>query len=783
MPESPSDGAPAAPPQSDSVNSARQTRADRLLATASLQLWGGIECTVNRVGDRYHDQLALSGFRERLDDLDRIAALGIRTLRFPLLWETLAPESLARIDWSRADREMARLRELGIQPIVGLVHHGSGPRYTSLVDPHFPQLLARYARAVAERYPWVTAFTPINEPLTTARFSALYGHWYPHARDPLAFSRTLLLQVRAVGLAMKAIREVIPEALLVQTEDLGQITSSPELRYQAEFENERRWLPFDLLCGSFDRQGAAASYLRWAGVEDRELRVFSEEPCPPDVIGINHYVTSSRYLDANLDRYPDWQHGGNGRHAYVDADAARARPEGFCEPHALLREAWDRYQRPLAITEAHLSCTREEQLRWFGEMWRAAEAARRAGAKVIAVTAWSLFGAYNWNSLLTRNENHYEPGAWDLRAPVPRATALAGALREVAQTGAPNHPLLRAPGWWRRRIRHLRIGPPGDDLRDHVRFAFEPAADERVGATPCPLILITGATGTLGQAFARICYLRGLPYRLLTRAELDIASSSSVRAALQTWQPWAVINAAGYVRVDDAEHDEERCFRENARGPETLAAACARANVRLITFSSDLVFDGRAPAPYTESDQINPLNAYGRSKAAAERAVAACNPDALIIRTSAFFGPWDSYNFITQTIARLANQEAVIAPEDTYVSPTYVPDLVHAALDLLIDGERGIVHLANRGCVTWAELARNAARLAGLKVELVKGCAQADLRLPAVRPTRSVLRSDRTDLLPDLQHALETYFRERVVPAGHPAETAELPELRSECAA
>ena len=86
-----------------------------------------------------------------------------------------------------------------MKPIVGLMHHGSGPSYTNLLDPQFPEKLASYAAAVARRYPWITDYTPVNEPLTTARFSCLYGHWYPHHRDPLLFARALLAQLRGVA--------------------------------------------------------------------------------------------------------------------------------------------------------------------------------------------------------------------------------------------------------------------------------------------------------------------------------------------------------------------------------------------------------------------------------------------------------------------------------------------------------------------------------------------------------------------------------------------------------
>ena len=222
-----------------------------------------MECTVNRVGDTYADQLERSGHAIRSKDLERLAALGVRTIRYPVLWERTAPQALDILDWSWADERMNSLRRLGLMPIVGLVHHGSGPAYTSLLDPEFPEKLAAYAGAVARRYPWASAYTPVNEPLTTARFSCLYGHWYPHERDALPFARALLIQCRATILAMRAIRTVNPTAHLIQTEDLGKTFSTPTLTYQAEFENERRWLTFDLLCGRVTAGSPMWDYFIW----------------------------------------------------------------------------------------------------------------------------------------------------------------------------------------------------------------------------------------------------------------------------------------------------------------------------------------------------------------------------------------------------------------------------------------------------------------------------------------------------------------------------------------
>ena len=136
-----------------------------------LEMWAGIECTVHRLRDQYYGQLERNGHATRLDDLDRVAALGVRALRYPVLWERTAPDGPESADWRWADERLGRLRELGVRPIVGLVHHGSSPGQTSRVDPGFVDGLAAYASAVAERSPWVEEWTPVNEPLMTARFT------------------------------------------------------------------------------------------------------------------------------------------------------------------------------------------------------------------------------------------------------------------------------------------------------------------------------------------------------------------------------------------------------------------------------------------------------------------------------------------------------------------------------------------------------------------------------------------------------------------------------------
>ena len=218
-----------------------------------IELWGGVECTVNRVGDVYRDQLRLSGHHDRPEDLDRFAELGISALRYPVLWERASAGADGEPDWTWPDARLARLRALRIRPIVGLVHHGSGPRHTHLLDDGFAAGLARHASKVAARYPWIEDWTPVNEPLTTARFSALYGHWYPHATDERSFWRALLNQVEATGAAMRAIRRVTSSARLIQTDDLGHTYATEPLAAQGDHDNLRRWAGWDLLFGRVDR--------------------------------------------------------------------------------------------------------------------------------------------------------------------------------------------------------------------------------------------------------------------------------------------------------------------------------------------------------------------------------------------------------------------------------------------------------------------------------------------------------------------------------------------------
>jgi dTDP-4-dehydrorhamnose reductase len=484
-------------------------------ANTRLELWGGHECTVNRVHDAWFDQTIRAGHQDRPQDLALFEQLGITRLRYPALWERISPESPDVQDFAWTDERLPEIRRLGMQPIVTLCHHGSGPHYTSLLDDSFAPGLARHAAAVAGRYPWIEDYTPVNEPLTTARFSALYGFWYPHHRDERAFWHALLNEIDATRLSMRAIRQINSAARLIQTDDLGYCHASSPLQAEADFQNERRWMGWDLLCGTVVPGHPLWARIAGFGLGDR-LRRIADDPCPPDVIGINHYLSSERLLDHHVER-----HGGRGVAdagvhlsngvAHVDVDAARSIPDQVIGLSGLIEQAWERYRLPIAVTECHNGSTRDEQARWFIEGWDTAEALRQRGVEVLALTAWSLLGSYDWNRMVRSTGGHYEAGVFDVRGGEPRPTLMARVLKDLAEGRRPAGPGVGERGWWHaeRRVPTIKT------------------------VTAAPIAIIAGDP-MLTDAAVAACTIRALPHVVLD-------TPSPARLAAE--RPWAIFDA------------------------------------------------------------------------------------------------------------------------------------------------------------------------------------------------------------------------------------------------
>jgi dTDP-4-dehydrorhamnose reductase len=694
-----------------------------------LELWGGLECSIVRIANSYRNLIDETGHTERNGDIAALQSLGIKKVRYPILWETIAPTCPDACDWTWTDVRLHELFRTGIEPIAGLLHHGSGPIYTNLLDPRFPTLFARYARRVAARYPWLTCFTPINEPLTTARFSCLYGHWYPHRRSMRDFLRALLIQCKGVVLAMRAIRQVTPNARLVQTEDLGRVFSTPALSYQADFENERRWLGFDLLCGRVGRNHPWYDTFMANGAHERDLALFLEGDCRPDIVGINHYVTSDRYLDERSHHYPQHSWGGNAREGYADVEAVRVDIHpGNLGMEARLSEAWKRYHLPVAATEVHLGCTREHQLRWLAEAWNAAHQLRANGQDIRAITVWALFGSVDWNSLLVSRHRDYEPGAFDIRSLKPRRTALAGATRALAKDGSFDHPVLHAAGWWHREDRYyVQSGTRCGEIRKGTM----------------PIAIFASGDLSLAELLADTCTERGLACFVIQlegdRPERQICVNDAWAAVNIDARFFRPLHETGYGKISGA----------TITNTKHVAEACARAHIPLVHFSSDLVFDGSLRRAYVEQDPVSSENASCDS-VAAERAVLRTCKQALVVRAGPLFG------LPRESPATFEGDSR----SDTTVSPTFAPDVCQAVLDLLIDGERGTWHVANRGAVSPSDFAK-----------MMPGAQQAGENSSATdrlnfSSRNFALSSLRGDIMPSLANAVARFAESRDVSEG-----------------
>lgn len=703
------------------------------------ELWGGLECTVNRIGDAYRDQLLYANHFKRADDLEKIATLGIRKLRYPVLWETHQKEKNQKIDWTITKRQLEKIRSLNLIPIAGLVHHGSGPLFTSILENDFGEKLAVYARKVAMEFPWINYYTPVNEPLTTARFSGLYGHWYPHQQSDESFCRIFINQLKGIVLSMQEVRKINPDAKLVQTEDLAKIHSTPGLAYQAKFENQRRWLTYDFLCGKVDEDHPMWNYFIENGLEKETLEFFITNSCIPDIMGFNYYVTSERFLDHRIERYPPQHKGGNGQQTYADVAAVRVRkPTGLKK---LLKEAWKRYKLPLALTEVHMNCTREEQMRWFNEAWITCEILIKEGVDIKGVTAWAVLGSFDWVSLLVREDYNYEPGVFDLKKNILRPTAMVKLLKALSDKGDYHHPVITEKGWW-----HQSYPASKNKFMNHSQNP----------------LLILGSRGTLGNAFVKTCFKRSICHKGLSRQEADITDGEQMKSVIEKYRPWAIINATGYVQVDAAENDLKKCFLLNTYAPGDLARLCKKYGIQLLNFSTDLVFDGKKLNPYEENDPVKPLNIYGSSKAEGEKMVMNIFKDSLIVRTSSFFGPWDKYNYAWQVLDSLSNGINFQAVDDIIISPTYVPHLADTVLDLLIDEEKGIWHLTNDGNISWYDFAVEIALRNGFSKKRIESCSQLDMQWHAERPAYSAMNCNRGIQLPSLEKAMDQYINEKL---------------------
>jgi len=253
-------------------------------------------------------------------------------------------------------------------------------------------------------------------------------------------------------------------------------------------------------------------------------------------------------------------------------------------------------------------------------------------------------------------------------------------------------------------------------------------------------ILLTGGSGQVGWELRKTLAPLG-EVAAPGRADLDLRDPARIREAVRASNPDAIVNAAAYTAVDKAESEREAAFAMNATAPGVLAEEAKRNGALLVHYSTDYVFDGAKPTPYVEEDEPNPLNVYGASKLAGERAIAASGCRHLILRTSWVYGPRGS-NFLL-TMLRLARERPELRVVDDQVgAPTSSLAIARATAQVLRPGAHGLYHLSAAGQTSWCGFARAILARAGLATP-VRAIRTEDYPTPARRPRNSRLNCAR----------------------------------------
>lgn len=257
--------------------------------------------------------------------------------------------------------------------------------------------------------------------------------------------------------------------------------------------------------------------------------------------------------------------------------------------------------------------------------------------------------------------------------------------------------------------------------------------------------LVTGAGGMLGRDLVAYVRAAGIAVTARTRQQLDITDADAVRAAVRGHD--LVINAAAWTDVDGAETAEAQATAVNGHGVANLATACAQAGARLVTISTDYVFDGTATEPYAEDAPTCPINAYGRSKLAGEQAIRDRLPDAgYIVRTAWLYGAYGA-NFVRTVLGLAERRDTIDVVTDQVGQPTWTRHLAQRLVELgqaALAGSAppGIYHGTASGAASWFDLARAAYAATGLDPERVRPTTSAAFPRPARRPAYSVLGHD-----------------------------------------
>jgi beta-glucosidase/6-phospho-beta-glucosidase/beta-galactosidase len=358
----------------------------------------GIECsypTLDRGRWRRDLMAATDHYRRWADDLDLCVEVGVSHLRYgPPLHLTLPGPG--RCDWSFTDQVMEGMRERGLTPIVDLCHFGLPDWLESFQNPEVPRMLEAYAGAFAARYPWVRLYTPVNEMYVCARLSALDGVWNEQRRDDRSFVTAVRHLAQANRLMRTAIGNTRPDAVFIDSESsefYQPCCPDPEIVRIADFENDRRFLPLDLLYGH-PVSDTMRSWLREQGMPDEEYDAcLAGGPPERTVLGVDYYGWNEKLIDTE------------------------GHPQALGELfgwYVIAQQYWERYRRPMMHTETNHLDAREAP-RWLWRQWHNVQLLRQSGVPLVGFTWYSLTDQVDWDIALAEPLGNVNPvGLFDL---------------------------------------------------------------------------------------------------------------------------------------------------------------------------------------------------------------------------------------------------------------------------------------------------------------------------------------------------------------------------------
>ncbi|HZU94465.1 MAG TPA: family 1 glycosylhydrolase [Microbacterium sp.] len=362
-------------------------------------------------GERALDEYELTGHYERWhEDLGLAAEVGSEFVRWGIPWHRVNP-ARGEWDWNWVDSVMGRFAELGVRPIVDLLHYGT-PLWVEreFAHPDFPSYFEEFAARAADRYAEIaTDYTPVNEPMIHARFAGDIGYWPPKLTGESGYNTIAVALADGFVRAQRAIADALGDrATFVHVDATARFAGdvAGEHRALVELQRAQSFLVEDLVTGGVGPEHPLARSLAASGVSDERLAWFRENAVRPDVMGVNYYPRHSTQL---------MQEGVS--HAGGFVDPWPTQDDGVAGMAELLRTYADRYGAPVMLTETCVTDSPEVRIAWLDDSVACIRELREEGVDIVGYTWWPLFDMYEWtyrHATTPRERSLLTMGLYDL---------------------------------------------------------------------------------------------------------------------------------------------------------------------------------------------------------------------------------------------------------------------------------------------------------------------------------------------------------------------------------